>query len=331
MIFERLVPLSDRTEWDRALIGIPHSFAHTWESSHAMHLTHGLDTYLYTYNDGNIRIVCPICERYYRGYKDVVTPFGFPGFVGTGPCPEFQSHWKRFSVQQQYVCGYFGINPILSDPSYFNPNDVYEYNKIFVFDLTLSVEELYANLLKGRKNQLNRWDEERLKITLDKQLLTDFFLDNYHDFIKSRNASSIYSFSLETLSAIVSGENSFLFGIKENGRIIAVEVLVYTKYFGDSLFNISVDEGRRYGTILTWYALNYFKSIRVPYYNLGGGRHDNDSVAFYKKRFGTREFPLKGLKQVYDKNVYADLCKQVSADPDDKTGFFPPFHKEEIN
>ncbi len=97
MYIEKLIPLTDRLEWNRALDNIPHTFAHTWESSNAMYLTHGNDTFLYTYTNDHVRIACPICERKFNGYTDIVTPFGFPGFVGTSPCPEFKNHWKSFT------------------------------------------------------------------------------------------------------------------------------------------------------------------------------------------------------------------------------------------
>ena len=42
----RLVPTSDPDAWRRALEGLPHAFAHTWESCRAMELTTGHETHL---------------------------------------------------------------------------------------------------------------------------------------------------------------------------------------------------------------------------------------------------------------------------------------------
>ena len=48
-----------------------------------MHLTTGFRTYLYCFETENIRIVCPIAEREFDGYIDIVTPYGFPALSGT--------------------------------------------------------------------------------------------------------------------------------------------------------------------------------------------------------------------------------------------------------
>jgi len=324
MYFEKLIPLTNRLEWNRALDNVPHAFAHTWESSNAMYLTHGNDTFLYTYTNDHVRIVCPICERKYCGYTDIVTPFGFPGFVGTGPCPEFKSHWKSFANRRHYVCGYIGINPILSDNSYFDIDEEFEYSKLYVLDLTLSIEQLFANLSDNRKRQLKYWKENQNNLILDKNILSDFFIKNYHDFIRKRNASKVYEFSIDTLLSILDLDKNLVIGIEEDGRVIAVSIFPFTPYMADFLFNVSLDEGRSYSASLIWYAVNHFKSMGVPYLNLGGG---GETRMEFKSRFGPSVFPLKGLKQVYDEGTYGILCRQVAADPSDRTGFFPPYQK----
>ena len=73
---QKFIPLESRVEWQNALQGIKHAFAHTWENCYAMHLTTGFTTYLYCFEAENIRIVCPIAEREFQGYVDIVTPYG---------------------------------------------------------------------------------------------------------------------------------------------------------------------------------------------------------------------------------------------------------------
>ncbi len=330
MAVEDLVPLSSPSLWNKALEGIKHSFSHTWNSCYAMQLTTGLPTFLYTYTEKNIRIVCPICERSFAGYTDIVTPFGFAGFVGTEACPDFQEHWKEFARNKGYVCGYIGINPVFEDQSYIDLDSVYQYNNIYILDLSLSFAQLFSNLSTNRKRQLKNWEEDQKQICLEKTLLVNFFLKNYHDFIRRRNASSIYDFSMETLSFLLNLDDTFLVGMQINGKVVAVSVFVCTDHMGDFLFNVSVPEGQQFSVTLIWYAVNRFKSMGVPYLNLGGGIQENDSLAIFKRRFGPLVYPIKGLKQVYRPQIYEKLCQESNTDPNDRIGFFPPYQKHNL-
>src|SRR4028118_253375 len=96
------IPLSEPAEWRNALEGIPHAFGHTWESCYAMNLTTGNPTYLYLFEDGDTRIVCPVSERLFKGQVDIVTPYGFSGFTGNKEHSDFRRHWKTFAVEQRY-------------------------------------------------------------------------------------------------------------------------------------------------------------------------------------------------------------------------------------
>jgi hypothetical protein len=330
MAVEDLIALSAPSLWNKALEGIKHAFSHTWESCFAMQLTTGFDTYLYTFAEENLRIICPICERNFEGYTDIVTPYGFPGFVGTGSRLDFQDYWKRFARNKGYVCGYIGVNPVFEDQSYFDQKDVYQYNNIYILDLSLSFTQLFSNFSTNRKRQLKHYEDDLQKICLEKPLLVDFFLRNYHDFIRQRNASAIYDFSKETLSFLVNLENTILVGIKEDGKVVAVSVFTSTPYMGDFLFNISLLEGQQYSVALIWYGINRLKSMGIPYLNLGGGIQENDSLANFKSKFGSIMYPLKGLKQVYRPHIYKQLCMKINADPDDRIGFFPPYQKHGI-
>ena len=105
MTRHKLISLDSSIEWKEALLGIEHAFAHTWENCYAMQLTTGFKTYLYCLEADNVRIVCPIAERIFEKHVDIVTPFGFSGFVGTDDYPEFREQWSSFVKPQGYVCG----------------------------------------------------------------------------------------------------------------------------------------------------------------------------------------------------------------------------------
>jgi hypothetical protein len=327
MVVERCISLENSSEWNKALKGIKHDFAHTWESCLAMYFTTGFPTYLYSFEMENVRIVCPISERTFAGYTDIVTPYGFSGFVGNNSCPEFPSYWDNFVKARGYICGYIGLNPIFEDSTYFKIEEVYQYNKIYVVDLSQTSSELFQKLSRNRKRELKNWEDSFVKITLDKEVLIEFFLSQFHDFFRSRSASKTYNFSIETLSFLASLKNVFFVGAQTRGKIEAVSVFTHTQDLVEGLFNVSLDQGQRYSSLLTWYGVIHFKSMGIPYLNLGGGVRENDGIAESKQYYGAKQFPLKCLKQVYEPRVYEKLCQQINADPNDRVGYFPPYQK----
>ena len=292
-----------------------------------MHLTTSLKTYLYIFEKADIRIVCPIVERPKDRYIDITKPFGFSGFVGNAEWPEFPRWWRSFVRERGYVCGYLGINPIFDYSTHFAPEEIYPYDTIYVLDLSPTVDVLYANLPKGRRAQLNHWDEIHSNLVLEKSALKTFFLENYIDFFCKKNASPVYLFKEETLEFLFSLDNVKVVGAEDCGKVVAVSVFSHTDDVGDYLFNISLPEGRKHSAALVWYGVNYLKSLRVPLMNLGGG---SSGMGEFKRRFGCRGMPLRSLKQIYEPEIYNALCRQAKADPKDMNGFFPAYRKDDF-
>lgn len=307
--------------------GFKHAFGHTWENCYAMQLTTGFKTFLFKYETENVKIVCPISERKFENYTDIVTPYGFSGFSGNGDDSEFPQQWKKFAKQQGYISGYIGLNPLFENTSYFEAVECFKNKTIYVLDLTLREEKLFANLSSNRKRQLKDWTNIESEIITDKPVLTDFLLENYIDFFNRKNASSIYHLSKETLTFLANLENAFLCGIKKSDRIEAVSLFAYTPYSGEFLFNVSIPEGRHHSFPLLWYSIKYLKSHTIPFLNLGGGIQENDGVAQFKKRFGGTELVFNSLKQIYDPGIYDSLCRRQNVDPEDMSGYFPAYRK----
>jgi hypothetical protein len=322
---QKFIPLQSRTEWENALQGIKHAFAHTWENCHAMHLTTGFTTYLYCFQAANVRIVCPIAEREFESHIDIVTPYGFSGFVGNGDYADFRRYWREFVGERGFVCGYIGLNPIFQNNTYFDASELYSSKSIYVLDLTLSSDELFSRLSMNRKRQLKQRETNSAGLILDKRALKDFFLASYSEFFRHKRATSAYAFSAATLESLFALDNVVMVGAGARGSVEATSVFTYNPYVADFLFNVSLPNGRRHSAMLIWYGVNYFKSLGIPLLNLGGGVRADDSLAEFKQRFGGKKLALTCLKQVYDPGVYAELCARVGTDPADKTGYFPAY------
>ena len=325
MTRHKVIPLDSPIEWKAALSGIEHAFAHTWENCYAMQLTTGFRSYLYCFEADNVRIVCPIAERIFDKYVDIVTPYGFSGFVGTEDYPGFSEHWSSFVDKHGYVCGYIALNPAFENATYFRHEEAYQFNSLYFLDLTLSYEELFAKLDSNRKRQLRDWEKAAPSFILDRRALTEFLLTTYPSFVRRVNASAANRFTRETLTFLCGLDGVFMVGAGEHETIEAVYLFSYTPYAADWLLNVALVEGRHYAAALLWYGLNHLKSLRIPVLNLGGGIRENDGVAQFKQRFGAKRVPFRCLKQVYNRVIYDEICHRRNAIPADTIGYFPAY------
>jgi hypothetical protein len=318
------IPLEAAQKWREALHGIAHTFGHTWENCYAMNLTTGLKTYLYCFEKENIRMVCPISEREFNGYVDIVKPFGFSGFVGNGECAEFSESWNGFVRDRGYICGYPGLNPIFDYSETFEPKEVCLYGNIFVLDLTTNIDDLLAKMSLGRRKQVKKLAGIQSKLVFDKSVLKDFFLKYYFNFLREKNASAAYFFSEDTFSFLFNLDNVIPVGLQGSGGVIAVVVFAYTGDVGEASFQVSLPEGRSYVPALIWYGAKYLKELRISSLNLGGG---GPGIGEFKRRFGSKELPLRCLKQIYRPEIYKELCQKAGSNPEDMTGYFPAYRK----
>lgn len=329
-IDQDVIPLSSPLKWKKALEGINHAFGHTWESCYAMHLTTGSPTYLYTLKRGESRAVCPFAERSFNGYTDIYTPYGISGFAGEGDFPELQEYWNAFAAGRGYVCGYIGLNPIFENPTYLNEKDISCDNSLFILDLSLSLEHLYRNMQSGKRDEVRKAERNRYGYTTDKHLLKPFFLKNYAAYMKRKNATMAYSFTIKTLSYLINLDMTSMVGIINNGKIEAATLNAYTPYIAEGYLFVSVPHCKNHTMALLWNGVKQLKAKNIPLFNLGGGIRENDSIAQYKRRLGGMEKKLKSLKQIYDPRLYDQLCNEACAPATDTSGYFPPYRKPQL-
>lgn len=322
---QTLISISERNKWTAVLQHLPHAFGHTWESCYAMSLTTGLNTYLYHYENKGVHIVCPLSERSYKGYTDVFTPYGFSGFVSNQELAEFSTIWKKFAEEKSYVCGYIGMNPFLEGIFRGFKAETTSVNDLYALDLKLSMDQLFSNLSTNRKRQVKKHYDILSTFTQDKSILKPFFLLNFHNFFKDRNANLFSSFTEDTLKALLDLECVILIGKIIDGKVEAVSVFAYTSYVAEYLFNISIPVGKVHTASLLWEGIRVLKELGVPMLNLGGGLKRGDSLSEFKERFGSQKFPHTVLKQVYNKRIYKELCE--SAGVSDEEQYFPPYRK----
>ncbi|HEV2852072.1 MAG TPA: hypothetical protein VHC97_04635 [Thermoanaerobaculia bacterium] len=318
MIRQELIPLAAPDAWREALRDVPHEVWHTWEHCAALALTVPHEIFLYRYEAGPVRVVAPLLERRLGPHVDIATLPGFAGFVATSGDPDFPRHWEGFARDRGYVCGYLGLHPFLGDPLDFDPLE--GSNSVYVLDLRRGPDALFAALDRNRRRQLKDWEQTSAGLLRDRDELTGFLVREYPAFLERIGASSAYRRSPETLERLCNLENVLLVGAGEGGEVEAVHVFAWTPHAGTSLFSVSRPEGRRYTTTLLWQGVQELVARGVPLLNLGGGVREDDGVARAKQRFGAARLPLRCSKQVYQPEVYTELCRGHAAN-----GYFPAY------
>jgi GNAT acetyltransferase-like protein len=323
-VSHRLIPLEARDEWTRALDGVPHAFAHSWESCHAMHLSTGHATMLYVFERDGARVVCPIAERVFDGATDVVTPYGFSGFTSSAELPGFPAAWRAFAADRGWVCGYIALHPVLERASLYDPRDAVHRTELYLLDIA-DEAAMYARLSENRRRELKAWNTDGAELVTDREPLAAFVLAEHDAFFTARGAGSAYRLGSDTWRALFAAENVVLLGIRLAGRIVAVSIFGVAPGVAEYLFNVSVDDGRRFGAPLIWEGVRRLRARGLAVLDLGGGVQPGDGVARFKQRFGARRVPFTTLRQVYDPERYRALCDGAAVDPADRAGFFPPY------
>lgn len=320
----KLIPIDNTDEWNDALDGVRHSFCHTREHCYSISLTTGDQTSLFCFEKDGVRIVNPVIEREFSGFKDLSKPFGFSGFAGTGFHPDFLQSWKRFVSEKNFVSGYLGLHPLFGVAGLFDDSEIHQYNTIYVIDLLPGYNEILNSLSSGRKKQLKKFEEVSLSFSEDRKLLKTFFLENYNEFLKRRDAKNFYYLSSETISFLFTLENVCIVGAIEHGKCVAATLFGYTKQMGNALYHASLPGAEHYSAHLVWYGVKKLKALGIPALNLGGG---SNGIAKFKEFFGAQTYPLKCVKQIYRQDVYEKLSKEAGVSSIQCNSFFPSYRK----
>ena len=323
---ERFIPLEAKDEWDEALHGVPHAFAHTWGSCHAMHLTTAWPTYLYTWQKGSSRAVCAIAERGSGDCVDVVTPYGFGGIVGERVGPDVLADWQTSARNRNYVCAYIGLNPELVPAACRESPDYSEENEVFVLELDRGEAALHEALSRNRRRQLLAFRDGPARLVEERDRVAAFFCHEVDDFLRRKGATSTYQFTHATWDALLALDNVIIIGAEGiDGEIAAACLFAFTPCCAEALFGFSRPDGNTYAAPLLWAGAMRLIEHGVPRLNLGGGVRRGDGIAVFKERFGAKRLPFGALKEVYRSDIYATLCRGVGKDPSDRSGYFPAY------
>jgi hypothetical protein len=270
--------------------------------------------------------VCAISERGAPGPIDVVTPYGFGGFVGTGPGPRFLDDWRAFARERNYVCGFLGLNPVLGLDGCRASTDYVEHQDVYVLDLDLGAHTLWNALSRNRRREIQAFPPAGERLVHDRVRLMAYFESNIGTFLREKGAGGTYSFTAETWRALLEHDDLVLLGVEgPGGDVTAACLFAYTAHCAEAMFTISSPLGPSHAAVLMWAGAAKLAERGIPRLNMGGGVRRDDGVAVFKQRFGARRVGLGALRQVYRPETFAELCRQAGVQAHDRSAYFPPY------
>jgi hypothetical protein len=328
-LHQRLIPLDARDEWRAALSGLPHGFGHTWENAEAMRRTSDLPAGLYVCESANARVVCPLLERPAAEFVDAASAPGFGGFTATRFPDRFWDSWTSFAVARGWVSAYVANNPVF-ELDEFAP-DTRVINWVYILDLTIGIERLWAGIDRSRKRQWVKWEKSGNRFVDDRERLTAFLVEQYPAYLDRIQAAPSARYSEATLRFFCEQENVRIVGAESAGRLEAVYLFGVTPYCVDALLNVATPAGRELSTALVWHSITEFAGAGIPLLNLGAGVRPGDAVAHAKERFRAEKRPIRAITQIFDERAYALLCERGGVDPSDTSGYFPAYRRVILN
>ncbi len=280
-------------------------------------------------------------------YKDVVSFYGYSGPLFKGlshiECTLFWTH----------VDEWYSRNNVVSEFIRFNLND----NHIgYTGNLIPTLMNVKGRILKEQdeqwdlflpkvRNNYRRAQKSGLKTeiyfkNIDVKII-EVFYSIYIKTMKRNNATNDYYYTIDYFNTfILSNIDDCLIAIVYKDEIpISTELVLLSNSELFSFLGGTISDYFKFrpNDFLKIEVLNWGRSQGYSYYNLGGGRVDNDGLYKYKKSFFPRDkdkIYYTGRK-IVNIEVYADLVKERMKIDNVSTidfyeGFFP-LYREEIN
>lgn len=317
----RVIGIDDKAAWTTALAGIPHAIAHTHGYNQAMATASGLPSFLLVLESAAGRAVCPLAERRDARGFDVVSPYGYGGFIGTGNLTGAPQAWRRFAGERGYIAGYVALHPTLAAGAWRACATLSAPS--FILNIAADEDHLMAGMTSRRRYDLRAWLRDDHPVE-DRGALVEAFIRLHPRQAERVDAAPVYHFGEPALRLLLAIEETIVVGTRGRDGIEAVALFGLTPAAGEYLLAASTQTGRCHAKGLVWRGILALKKRGVGILNLGGGIRPGDGVAEFKRRFGAVETPGSCVKEIFDSARYGEACRAVGVDPA-SAGYFPAY------
>jgi hypothetical protein len=261
--------------------------------------------------------------REIEGLREVFSPYGIGGFVGSPP-KDFFSQWNNWMASQGFVTAYLLQHPAF--PFLESQGCWQRARPLFLMDLEEPLEALSDKLHTTHRYEIRKMQQEAgLEVLVGNAPdLKEAFLALYPEAMRRVGASGTYHFNEKTLRALMDMPGSLLTGVRKDGDVCAAALFLSTPACAEYFLSAASPGGRKYSRLLVWKAVEILQRQKVSKLHLGGGIKAGDELEHFKRRFGGKELIGLCLKDVFRKAEYEKLCGARGVKPSAE-GFFPPY------
>ena len=324
-ILQQLIPASNHDNWMAALNGVPLSAAHLPDYNKALARSGLYRPLLYLIETSTLKLICPVAERRFNGYPDLVSLYGNGGASGVGTGGDIIETMREYLAEQGYIAAFINYNQSFDLPIPLGLSHLEQRNTSFVLNLSGSLDDLWDSIGKNNRRQIRNWQKLSAKIVFEQQRLKNAFFEMYPAFMDRLGAAPHYRLSSEVFEGLFDMKELYLIGAEVGGQIVAVRCFLFTSNVADAFLEAYIDGSNIHSRAIYWAAIQHFHRLGIPFFNLGGGIREGDSLAFFKKSFGGAPRPLISLKLILNGEVYKSICRDVGVDASDLS-YFPAYY-----
>lgn len=266
-------------------------------------------------------------------YFDLVTPYGYGGYVGNVANPkEMLKQHQEYCAQKGYIGEVIKFNPLSTLIEYYNGVLEKPFKNV-ICDLRPEMEELWKAFKPKVRKNVKRAKEYGLKLVVDEEhKYLEEFKRIYYGTMDRNNATDNFYFKDSFFGYMNKlKENAVYFHVMYEDKIISTELILYSEEKAYSFLG-GTDANyyeMRPNDFLKYEIMKWCKSRRIKYFVLGGGYGREDGIYVYKTSFapnGIYDFCVG--TNLFDTEAYQYLCqirKKQDAFFDEKSRMFPAY------
>lgn len=260
-------------------------------------------------------------------YFDLITPYGYGGFIFDGDSDLIQKAYNNFCISNNIICEFVRFN--LFSKSWLKYDGVTQTRTHNVVkDLNIDADNILMSFKHKVRKNIRQANENNLAVEIcqnDEKL--DDFLNIYYGTMKRNNAKDSFYFNKAFFDNLNKMKyNTIYFNVLYEGKVISTELVIYDdnccySYLGGTdadYFHLRPTE------ILKYKIIEWAISKKLKYFVLGGGYGSDDGIYEFKLGFapdGVYEFYIG--RKIFNNDLYLELCKEKNVNPD--SDFFPAY------
>lgn len=324
-------------EWKETLQHVGHDMYHVPDYVVLDARLYGGTPAAFHYERDGRRLLIPLILRDIpdSGFKDAISPYGYPGPVSSssdvsfweGACSALVNVLSDSSV----VSAFIRLHPLLPAPLLSSHGKLVYHGETVSMDLTVSEDEMWKQTRSDHRNHINRAKRAGTEIVFDDWNRLGEWVEVYHDNMRRVGATSYYFFTREHLEALhdAVGDRMHLVVACEDGEVVGGNTFFSYDGIATGYVSSTRRAPKRYADELLYDSVRRWCRQRGDrIFHLGGGKGGaNDSLFSYKAGFSPGRHPFHTWRVVADPVRYERLVRErrPGADPADLTTTFPAY------